>query len=349
MTNTGLAYSEAFLRHATGARHPERPDRLRAITQHLLEVGTWDRLHRWEPARVAEEDLLLVHTPEHVTAMRQFMASGGGHIDADTVVAADSWEAALRAAGGVVEAVDRVSSGQDDNAFCVVRPPGHHATPGQAMGFCVFNNVAIGAAWLLARKRAERIAILDYDVHHGNGTQDAFYTRPDVLYVSTHQYPLYPGTGHWQETGAAAGAGCTLNLSLPPGSGDDVYRVALAEIVQPAVRRYAPDFILVSLGFDAFWDDPLANLRLSIGGAYAPLIRSARELARELCDGRLVVGLEGGYNLEALAHGADAVCRLLLGDEPAADPLGPPPDQLSVANVRPLLDAMRELHALTSG
>jgi acetoin utilization deacetylase AcuC-like enzyme len=279
--------------------------------------------------------------------MREFIRAGGGNIDADTVVSGGSWEAALRAAGGLVEAVDRVSRGQFDNAFCIVRPPGHHATPDRAMGFCVFNNVAIAAAWLRTQQRAERIAILDYDVHHGNGSQDAFYSRADVLYVSSHQYPLYPGTGHWRETGKGSGAGYTLNLSLPPGSGDDVYGAALPSIIEPVVRRFAPDFILVSLGFDAFWNDPLANLRLSIGGAYVPLLRSARDLAGDLCGGRLVVGLEGGYDLGALAHGADAVCRLLLGEEPAPDPLGPPPDQLSAADVRSLLEAIRELHGLT--
>jgi acetoin utilization deacetylase AcuC-like enzyme len=291
--------------------------------------------------------LLQVHSPAHVEAMREFIQSGGGHIDADTVVSKGSWEAALRAAGGLVEAVDRVSSGQFDNAFCIVRPPGHHATPARAMGFCVFNNVAIAAAWLRTMQRAQRIAILDYDVHHGNGTQDAFYSRADVLYLSTHQFPLYPGTGHWREAGAGEGLGHTLNLSLPPGSGDDVYAAALPRIIEPAVRRFAPDFILVSLGFDAFWNDPLANLRLSVGGAYASLMRSARDLAGELCGGRLVVGLEGGYDLGALSHGSDAACRLLLGVEPADDPLGPPPDQLSASDIDPLLNAICELHGLT--
>jgi acetoin utilization deacetylase AcuC-like enzyme len=291
----------------------------------------------------SEEELALIHTREHIEAMRSFIQAGGGHIDADTVVSAGSWEAALRAAGGLIEAADKVSARALDNAFCAVRPPGHHATPDQAMGFCVFNSVAIAAEWLIQQRRAERIAILDYDVHHGNGTQDAFYERSDVLYVSTHQYPLYPGTGHWRETGN----GYNLNIALPPGSGDQVVDAALPRLIEPAVRRYQPDFILVSLGFDAFWADPLASLRFSIGGAYNTLMRSALALANDLCGGRLVVGLEGGYNLDAMAHGADAVCRLLLGEEPAPDPLGPPPEELSAPEMQPLLDAIGDLHGLT--
>jgi acetoin utilization deacetylase AcuC-like enzyme len=317
---------------------------LRAITAQLQSTGTWDRLAVWEPALASEEDLALIHTRAHIEAMHSFMLAGGGHIDADTVVSSGSWEAALKATGALIEAAARVSAGALDNAFCVVRPPGHHATRDQAMGFCVFNNVAIAAEWLVRQRHAERIAILDYDVHHGNGTQDAFYERSDVLYVSTHQYPLYPGTGHWRETGN----GYNLNISLPPGCGDQVIAAALPQVIEPAVRRYQPDFILVSLGFDAFWADPLASLRYSVGGAYTTLMRSAVELAGELCSGRLVFGLEGGYNLDALAHGADAVCRLLLGEEPATDPLGPPPEEISVAEIQPLLDAIGELHGLTT-
>jgi acetoin utilization deacetylase AcuC-like enzyme len=212
------------------------------------------------------------------------------------------------------------------------------------MGFCLFNNVAIAAAWLLRERRAQRVAILDYDVHHGNGTQDAFVERADVLYVSTHQYPLYPGTGQWSETGV----GTTLNIPLPPGSGDDVYQVVRGRVVEPAVRRYQPDVLFVSLGFDAFYNDPLAMLRLSIGGGYTPLLRSACELADELCQGRLVVALEGGYDLDALAVGMTAVCQLLLGEEPTADPLGPAPAQLAPDTVEPLIEAIRQRHGLAS-
>jgi acetoin utilization deacetylase AcuC-like enzyme len=238
----------------------------------------------------------------------------------------------LRSAGAVVEAVGRVSGGEVDAAYCVVRPPGHHATPNQAMGFCLFNNVGIAAEWLLRNGHARKVAILDFDVHHGNGTQDAFAGRSDVLYVSTHQYPLYPGTGHWRETEA-------INVALPPGSGDEVYASALQRVVEPAYRRFEPDFTLVSLGFDAFYRDPLANMRLSVAG-YTRLMRSAVELS----GGRLVVALEGGYDLDALAHGSEAVCHLLLGEEPPADPLGPAPEQLPALQVEVYLDAICDLH-----
>jgi acetoin utilization deacetylase AcuC-like enzyme len=271
---------------------------------------------------------------------------GGGWIDPDTHVSPGSWEAALRAVQACTDAVDRVATGRLANALCLVRPPGHHATPTRAMGFCLFNNVAISAEWLTRNRRVERLAILDYDVHHGNGTQDAFYDRADVLYVSTHQYPFYPGTGHWTDNGSGPGAGYTINVSLPAGSGDLVYAAILQRIIEPAVRRYLPQMILVSLGFDAFWGDPLAMLRLSIGDGYVPLLRSALALAAHLCGGRLVVALEGGYNLQALAHGAEAVCRLLLGEQPAADPLGPPPDQLPTATVSPLLSSIERLNDL---
>jgi acetoin utilization deacetylase AcuC-like enzyme len=334
---TGLAYSPSFLSHAMPAGHPERPARLRSIVEHLQTVGTWDRMVVWEPSPVAEATLELVHTPAHIAFIKDLIARGGGRIDMDTGASPTSWEPALRAAGAVVEAVDRVSAGALQNAYCIVRPPGHHATQSQAMGFCLFNNVAIAVQWLLSNDRAAKVAILDYDVHHGNGTQDIFIAEPRVLYVSTHQYPFYPGTGHWRE----AGDGTTVNLSLPAGCGDKVYTHALERIIEPIVRRFAPDFIVVSLGFDAFWNDPLASMRLSIAG-YASLLKSALDLA----EGRLVVALEGGYNLLALAQGSDLACNLLLGEPPAPDPLGPSPEQLSLVEVEGLLKAIADLHGV---
>jgi acetoin utilization deacetylase AcuC-like enzyme len=341
MGRVGLAYSPSFLAHDTGAGHPERPARLSAIVDALHASGTWSQLELWEPSPVEEATLELVHSRALVASIRGLIAGGGGQIDPDTHASAVSWEPAVRSVGAVVEAVDRVSRGELDSAFCLTRPPGHHATPTRAMGFCLFNNVAIAAAWLLNAGLAERVAILDFDVHHGNGTQDAFYSDPRVLYVSTHQYPLYPGTGHWRERGV----GTTVNISLPPGSGDEVFARALERIVQPVVRRFGPDFLLVSLGFDAFWDDPLASLRLSVAG-YSMLLQAARDLAAELCAGRIVVALDGGYDLRALGYGADACCRLLLGSDPLPDLVGPPPDQVPGDAIEPLLNAMADLHAL---
>jgi acetoin utilization deacetylase AcuC-like enzyme len=244
-------------------------------------------------------------------------------LDPDTYVGPRSFAAAVRAAGAVLTALDSVMQGESENAFALVRPPGHHAVAARAMGFCLFNNVAIAARYASSRYQLRRVLIVDFDLHHGNGTQDAFYEESSVLYFSTHQYPYYPGTGHYQETGRGAGEGFTVNVPLPAGVGDEGYDRVFNEVLVPVARRYRPQLILASAGFDAHWADPLGMMLLSVSG-YAAMTRTLLMLADELCAGRLVFTLEGGYNLNALAAGVGATFAGLLGDAQAADPLGPP-------------------------
>jgi acetoin utilization deacetylase AcuC-like enzyme len=287
----------------------------------LDETGLAPRLTALEPIPATDKQITAIHTQEHFQRVQQ-VAARGGYLDPDTYTNAYSFDAARLAAGAVGRAVDAVMTGEVNNAFALVRPPGHHATKNRAMGFCLFNNIAIGAQHALDAHRLERVLIADYDVHHGNGTQDAFYHSPQVLYFSTHQYPHYPGSGHWSETGEGAGAGFTANAPLGPMVGDDGYRRIFDDFLFPLTTRYRPQLILASVGFDAHWSDPLAMENLSVAG-YAALARSLIAMARWLCDGRIVFVLEGGYDLRAVGYGAAATFRALLGDAEADDPLGP--------------------------
>jgi acetoin utilization deacetylase AcuC-like enzyme len=319
---TGYLYSERFLAHAYPG-HPERPDRLRAIMQLLRSSGTLDRMQALEFEPALLEHVTPVHQPRYLQALRQICANGGGHLDQDTYVNADSYDIALLAAGACVALADAVQLRQVDNGIAFVRPPGHHASMAQGMGFCLLNNVAIAARYLLDTYGLARIMIVDFDVHHGNGTENIFYDDPRVLYVSTHQYPHYPGTGHWQDVGRGEGVGANLNVPLPPRVGDKGYRAAFDEVILPYAERFGPEFIFLSAGFDAHHRDPLGEMQLSVAG-YAGLTRSLLHVADKLCGGRLAVVLEGGYDLDAIAQGALAVCRVLLGDQEVPDPLGPP-------------------------
>jgi len=258
----------------------------------------------------------------------------------------ESYEVARYAAGGVITATDAVFDGKVDSAFALVRPPGHHATPEHAMGFCLFNNLAIATRYALKKRNLERIAIIDFDVHHGNGTQDTFYKSPDVLYTSTHESPFYPGTGSVAETGSGTGKGTTVNIPLPAGCGDTEYSLVFEQIIKPAVRRFKPQFIMVSAGYDLHWADPLALMQLTVAGCtrIAGIIKG---LADELCDGRLVFTLEGGYNLAALATSISATLKVLMGNPDIDDPLGKSPRQLNAPSISPLIKQLKEIHKLT--
>ena len=298
-----------FLDHTTPRGHPERPARLDAVLAGIDAAGVGDAVQRVPPRAATRTELERVHEAEYLEAIQAFCESGGGHLDPDTSAVPASWEAAVLAAGAGLDAVDRLSRGEADAAFCAVRPPGHHATPNRAMGFCLINNVAVTAAALAAR--GERVVVLDWDVHHGNGTQDAFWQSGEVMYVSLHQWPLYPGTGRLLDTGAGAGTGLTLNFPLPPGATGDVELAALDEVVAPAVERFEPTWLLVSAGFDAHRQDPIAELDLSAAD-YADMTRRVLEYVPP---GRIVVFLEGGYDLEALAASAGATVATLAGAE----------------------------------
>lgn len=331
----GVVYDSVYLEHDTG-EHPENRARLEAVVTRLKESGTWDKLVAIPPRPVTSEELLRVHSEGHIWFVRDLAACGGGKIDSDTVVSPRSAEAALYAAGGAVRALELVMGGAVSSAFALVRPPGHHATRNQAMGFCLFNNIAVVAACALNEFHLERVLILDFDVHHGNGTQDIFRSDPRVAYVSVHQSPLFPGSGDLLERGA----GNIFNVPLPPGCGDDEYRQVFDEIVSPLVRRFRPQVILVSAGFDAHWADDLASMRLSITG-YAQVMRSIKALADELCGGKLVLCLEGGYNLDALAGGVEAVFDVLLGSDVIKDALGVCPAPQEAPDIAPLLAQLK--------
>jgi acetoin utilization deacetylase AcuC-like enzyme len=339
---TAYLYSPIFLEHEEEG-HPESPERLRQILRILEETGVLPRLTALEPVAATDSQITAVHASQYIDLVRRLIARGGGHFDADTYANARSLDAATLAAGAVVRAVDAVMAGEIDNAFALVRPPGHHATHARAMGFCIFNNIAIAAQHALDAHKVERVLIIDYDVHHGNGTQEIFYNTSRVLYFSTHQYPHYPGTGDWREIGEGDGAGFTVNVPLPPRVGDEGYLHVFDGLLYPLAERYHPQLILVSVGFDAHWSDPLAFENLSIAG-YAALAHTAIEIAREMCGGRIIFTLAGGYDLDALGYGAAATFRALLGDAAIPDPLGPA--RRASQDISDYVEQLRGVHRL---
>ena len=316
----GLVYDPIYLEHDTG-EHVENSQRLVAAISYLEETGIKEKLNCLTSRPALLEELEMIHTLDYISYVKSKAERGGGWLDPDTIMSPKSYEAALYAAGGLMVAVEAVMRREVDNAFALVRPPGHHATHDQAKGFCIFNNIAIAAKFVLSRFNLNRVLIADFDVHHGNGTQNAFYADPRVLYFSTHQYPFYPGTGWMDETGMGEGEGTTVNFPMSAGWGDNEYLRAFNEGLVPLARRFQPQIILVSAGFDAHWTDPLAMMRVTITG-FAQMVKILKELAGELCQGRLIFTLEGGYNLQVVASSTKAIFDVLLGNSEIDDPLG---------------------------
>ena len=319
---TGIVTDSSFLAHETGEGHPERPARLQAISQ-LLDGRRHPFLVGVAPREATVEELERVHVPEHVQQVAATARLSRFAFDADTPTSPGSFLAARRAAGGVLELVDAVMDGRVDNGFAFVRPPGHHAERDRPMGFCLFNNVALAAAHLRAARGLSRVLIVDWDVHHGNGTQHSFYRDPSVLFVSSHQYPFYPGSGAAGEVGIGEGEGFTLNLPFPEGYSDTQYATAFLDVVEPVARQFQPQFILISAGFDAHLRDPLAGMEVTEQG-FGQLARVMLRTARDVCDGRLVAVLEGGYDLDGLTRSIDAVLREMSGDS-IDTPVSPAP------------------------
>ena len=317
MRRTAVYRDDLFLEHRPGFDHVESPDRLVVIYDELDRPGTGKNLvyPRFSPA--APEIIGLNHSPALIKRLAETAGRNHDFLDADTQTSARSYDAACLAAGALIDGMRRIVAGEVDNCFCLVRPPGHHAERNRAMGFCLFNNVAIAAAWALAELGMERILILDWDIHHGNGTQNSFYKSNKVLYFSTHQFPFYPGTGALIETGEGEGEGFTLNVPLPGGQGDQDFRDIFTELLVPVTRQYRPQFILVSCGFDIYGGDPLGTMRVTPAG-FAWMTRIVQQLAAEMCQGRLLVTLEGGYNLTGMRDGSLAVLTALCGEKLAA-------------------------------
>ena len=312
MSRVGFVFDPRYLGHEMGHGHPESPERLRAIQAQLQSSGTWARLQHLHPRKAERQWIEQIHLAEYVDSLERCSpATGYASFDSDTSMCPGTVDAAYLATGGALSAADAIMHEDIDQAFCAVRPPGHHAEADRAMGFCFFNSVAIVARYLQRRHGVERVLIVDWDVHHGNGTQHAFYNDDTVLFFSTHQFPYYPGTGNAMELGDGRGEGTTINVPLPGGQGDEAYQEIFQKVLIPAAETFQPEFVVISAGFDAHHDDPLAGMNLTEEG-YAELTGIVLSIAENFSSGRVLSCLEGGYHLQALSKSVERHLKVFL-------------------------------------
>src|SRR4030066_2196810 len=309
---TGIVKDWRYVEHNMGDAHPESPQRIRAIYEMLEEEKGLASLILIPPRTATKKEIALIHTQEYIEQIEETAGRERVYLDPDTSTSPRSYEVSLLAAGGMLEAADRIMDRKAGNAFALVRPPGHHAEASQAKGFCIFNNVAIAAQSLVEKWGLRRILIVDWDLHHGNGTQTAFYSRDDILYFSTHQFPHYPGRGHWSEVGDKRGQGFTVNVPLAPEKTDDDFLFIFRRLLAPIAAAYKPEFILISAGFDIFAGDPLGGMEVSVKG-FGAMAGELTNLADKTARGRLLLTLEGGYNLFGLRDGVRSVLLALSG------------------------------------
>lgn len=346
MNKVALYYDDLFRGHDT-LNHPENAGRTDACLALLQGSGLLARLTQPSCRDATEAELGRIHSAQHIQRMRHVGERGPVMVLPDTMANRGTYAAAVRAAGAVMGATEAVLRGDFDAAFCLTRPPGHHALAGNPMGFCFFNSVAVAARHATAALGLQRVAIVDFDIHHGNGTQDSFHEDPAVFYVSTHQYPYYPGSGHWREAGAGAGLGATLNLALPAGCGDAEYARVFDEVMAPKLRAFRPQLILVSAGYDAHAGDPIDGAGMLLTGkGYWALVSRLRDWAAELCDGRLVLALEGGYGLQALSWSVRNSIEALLDSPATPDGLPQPTPPATAPDLDEMIDAVKALHKL---
>ncbi|MFC1591000.1 histone deacetylase [Thermodesulfobacteriota bacterium] len=339
MGKTIVLKDDRFLNHVTSYGHPECPERLEAIYAMLQQPDVSAVFTEVQPRPATQDEIALNHDRAYINSIEQTAGADFTSLDPDTSTSAGSWEAAVLAAGAVLTGIDMIVDGEASNGFALVRPPGHHAESSRAMGFCLFNNVAIGAHYLIKRHGMKRVLIFDWDIHHGNGTQNAFYAMPEVLYVSTHQYPYYPGSGAFEETGAGDGKGYTVNVPLPGGQGDADYLHLCETLLRPIAREYRPEFIIVSAGYDIYDRDPLGTMNVTPDG-FAAMTSCIKDLTSEVCNGRLLFSLEGGYNVQGIAESVKQTLYALGGDHGSVQTNGD-----TSAGVGKIVDRVRQVHA----